>query len=794
MKNYLFLVFLLPQIVLAEILCPTCKDDVTIDDFSGGLNTAVSLRKIPLTMSPNVRNLLIDEKPGSLIQRKGFIIAGSSMTLRAGNGITGIFPYYSDDGTTKFLVTDSSIVLETSDFKAWVEVGRGFNTSVLLRCVQVRNKMWCANGSDAVFTWDSSTRVTLNGTVGTPNVPKFKYPVYYQERVWGLNTVANGSSLDFNAIISTENRLIAPDDYLAWPADRSGLQINVGQGDGQVGTGLWIQDGLLRIGKQNSIYTIYGTDPYTARKTDSQTGLVSFDSVVTLDGNVYYLGPDGIYENLRRISDAFAPDIETFQKDTTQTLENLWETQADFGRGSFLFGSTATLSGFLVPQAEDFRLNWTGDSEPGGSSITLHGGSTATVWGIRIPTDTVPAPYLGVARRMDFWSAKPLSGSGFKLRITVRNPRTGKESFSETNDFNPGVNTQRRTFLFDDPIVANYETGGEAIFTAEDIANSSFTIKFEKKDLISGATLYLFPSTITGNANIFLSPATTVQFISEVSTLTSVTAWGNLESVRNTNGGTVNYFIRTSTSSVNIATQVWTNITPGVRINAPTINNYVQWASTIASVSTITTTNIDNVTIGHIEGAGSTNRAFAIDWKNRYWLFVATETSGKFSLGYVKARITNPRPDAFVLFDGINIRSLAKDRANTLYAGAASTGTVYRLDYGTNDDGRAIISVYESPGLVFGETYKDKVIQQIYLEGQKEAGATLKFGLSVDGGAYTERAISIDGSGRYTSVLEGLGPSNRGKQIQFSIKNDQLDKGLTFENLTPIYRVEERVK
>ena len=335
---------------------------------------------------------------------------------------------------------------------------------------------------------------------------------------------------------------------------------------------------------------------------------------------------------------------------------------------------------------------------------------------------------------------------------------------------------------------------GDAKWSADELVNSSFTIKVEAEGIASGCSFYFYPSSVTGNANIILQPSTTFQFLSEVSTLTSVTAWGNFESARNTNGGTIDYFIRASTSSVNITTQVWTNITPGVRINAPVINNYIQWASTITSISTITPSNIDNVTIGHIEGAGSVNRAFGIDWKNRYWLFVATETSGDFSLGYIKARITNPRPDAFVLFDGINIRSLAKDRTNTLYAGAASTGTVYRLDYGTNDNGQIIVPVYESPGLTFGETYKDKVVQMMLLEGQKETGATLKLGISADGASYTERTVSIDGSGRYTTVLKGLTPNNRGETIQFRIKNDQLDKGLTLENMTPVYTVEERLK
>lgn len=795
--RYFWLFLLIPGLLKAEVL-PDKSEGEIIDDFSGGLNTAVSLQKVPKDMSPNIRNLLIDKKPGSLVQRKGFIIAGSSRVFNSGNGITGIYPFYSEDGTTKFLVTDSSTVLETQDFNSWNFVGSGFTSTVLMRCIQARNKMWCSNGFEPNFTWDSSTRVTLNGTVGTPNVPKFKYMIYYQDRVFGLNTSANGSSLDYSAIVSTENRILAPDDFLAWPAIN---RVNVGQGDGQVGQGLWVQDGLLRVAKQNSIYTIYGTEPYIPKKTDSQVGLVSNDSVVILDGNAYFIGPNGIYENLRRISDAFAPDIDTFQRDTTRVLDKTWDTQNDFSAGSFIHGSTATVDGLLTIQKPPYAINSNPDISMADSGIELasssvHNGvsGTTTTGNSFISFDqsvmiSTNIPFIGYVDRIELFMNHfgPNPSATCTARVSILNTRTNLSEFVD-HDVHFGANGGSTPNLE----VFTFRTGN-VLFTGKDIAISSMQIKVEYHGGEAERFRVAKP-TVTSGATIILNPATTVQFISEVSTFAVVTAWGTFDSARNTNGGAINYYLRTSTSSVNIATQTWMQVTPGVIVNAPLINNFIQWASTITSVSTFTNTaNINNVTISHIEGAGSISRPFATDWDNRYWLSVATETSANFSLIYVKAKSTNPKPDAFVLFDGINIRSFGKDRTNTLYGGSVSTGIVYRLDYGTNDNGNIITPVYETPGLAFGENYFNKTVSKVLLDGQKTTGGTLKFGISVDGSDFTERSISIDGSGRYTNVIQGIDPKS-GKVHRYRLKMNQLDKEMVFDNLTPIYSVEPVLK
>jgi len=169
-KLFLFLSFLSPAMLNGAALPEDAKTDVIIDDVSGGWATSVPAHKLSKEFSPNLRNMDIEN--GSIKQIKGFIEIGSTNTLTAGHEI---YPYNLEDGSQFFLVTDSSRVLETSDFKSYVFVSSGHNTGVLMRCKQIDEKMWCSNGVDSVFTWDHSVKTILDGTKGTPNVPKGKY-------------------------------------------------------------------------------------------------------------------------------------------------------------------------------------------------------------------------------------------------------------------------------------------------------------------------------------------------------------------------------------------------------------------------------------------------------------------------------------------------------------------------------------------------------------------------------------------------------------------------------------------
>ena len=751
--------------------CPTCETAIILDDISGGLNTTLPAYKIP-SFSPRMRNVFIDN--GKIEMINGLDVAGSTNVL---GGITGIFPFVLETGKSSFLVTDSSMILETSDFGSYVFVSSGLNTAVLTRCLQVRNKMWCSNGVDSVFTWDGTSKVNLDGTNGTPDVPQFKYMCYWQNRVFGLNTASNGSSLDWSEVKSTAGVQIAPDHYLAWP---SGNNLSVGRGDGQVGTGQWVSDGQLNVGKENSIYTIFGTNSssFFDRKTVADVGINSHDSITVLDGRTYYAGQNGFYENSSRISDSIIPDIALVQKETSKTIRTLWESQSDFGAGNMFNGSTATPSGLLTLRTDSLYANNNRSAEPTSVPVYTLNSSNNSFDGNLLSTNTIPYGFFGYVHSVDFWGR--CSNSACPIQITVKNLRT-----------NTSVILTKTI-----PVTSNYiritstvgvdDNGNKPLYDKYELDNGTMNVAIARGQPYTTEVFEFYSATTAGQSTIFMLSGTTAQFVSEVATLTSITSWGNFDSVNNTNNGRLEFFIRTSTSSVNITTQTWSSIVPGVRISAPIINNYAQWASTMVSASTQNHVNVDNVSIDHIEGAGSANRPFGIEWNNRWWVEVATDTSGKFSKIYVKSRITNKNPYAWMPIEGINIRSFAKDGSRTLYGGAASTGVVYRLDYGTNFDGQAINPVYETPDIYMGAPFDEKSLWEYLLIADKESGNNLTLGFSIDGGAFTDTTISLDGSGRLIKTIQNV--TGIGKYFRWRFANNQTDKRLSVTNFAVTYR------
>lgn len=760
-------------------ILPKATQEEIIDDFSGGLNTSNPSHKISSNYSPYMRNVYIDN--GKIERANGFVTIGSSRTLTK---VTGIYPFVRESGQTTFLVTDSSITLETADFLFWTFVSSGSNTGSILRWLQVRNKMWGFNGVDSVITYDGTTKVILNGSGSTPNVPKFKYGAYYQDRVWGFSVPNAASDLYFTSTISTDNVIIAPDDNRAFPPINL---LHVGQGDGTIGTSLFVHQGFLRAGKERSIHTIYGDDPsnYFPKKEETKIGIASDESVVVLDGQSYYLGPDGIYRDVTRISDLIEPDVGTFNSGTTNIVENSWDTQTDFARGQF-FGTTATVTGLLINQAGHFKPN-TAETNPGAQFIQLNSTGMATIVSTIVAGSQLPQGFFGYPARVRFWVRYNETGTidchagaaSNPLTFTIRNARTGSNG---SVDINGGLGSAFNGIDLD------FGSGPPVNFDAQDIntQQSSFTMTVKVNATDSKCVFDIMPASQTNVSTVDMFPSSTTQFISDISTLSSNVAWANFDSVRTTNGGTINYFFRTSTSPVNVATQTWQGITPGVVIPAPTINKYIQWASTLTALQlAMDIISIDKVTIDHIEGQSSASRAVGIDWKNRYWLSVTTGTDTSVRAIYVKSKFTNRNPNAWMVMDGIPINCFART-STVLYGGAISTGIIYRLDYGTNYDGAPIQSIYDTPDLALKDYFFNKYIHKYLIDGSKSAGGVMSIGSSVNQGDFTYSTFSITGTGRYSRIVEGV-TSGVVKTLRLRLQNGQKDIGLGINNVDILY-------
>ncbi len=754
-----------------------------IYDFSGGLNTNDPSHKLDNSFSPYMRNVFIDN--GKIERVSGFSTIGSTMVLRS---VTGVFPFVQEDGTTKFLITDSSLTLQTSDFSAWVLVSSAASSLALLNWMQVRNKMWGFNGVDPVIVWDGVSKVILNGNptrtgVATPNVPKFRYGAYFNDRVWGLSVPNAASDLYFASVITTDNIIIAPDDARAWPAINL---IHIGQGDGQVGTSLFVSDGQLRVGKERAIHTIFGDSPgsFNPRKENTDIGVASNDSIAIVDGEAHFLSKNGIYKSSKRISDLIQPDVENFYSLANGTIQNIWDSQGDFDKGQYnqsissgsgvvkLFKGRTVNVLYSSQRIPDYAV---GPFDPGTTSYTtildfavanqwLDSENFIYVQKIRIPMDTTGTA-LGVSAR---------------IRATLTNKFTGLQQTTVTSVNNPAGSVV--DFIF---------SSHSLTFQGFHLRQSSMSVKLEwenfSEPLAQGARVFS-PEQAAG-WQVFLAGETTGQYISQVATNTVITSWQTFESNNNTNGGTINYYIRSSTSIVNITTQTWQTINTGVTIPFSTLNRFVQWAATLtASVDFSGEPEITNAFVNHLEGGGAISRAAGINWKNRYWLSVSTSSNASDRIIYVKSKITNKNPDAWMPIQDAPICSFARN-GDILYGGMCSTGIVVRLDYGTNFNGVAIQSTYDTPDMILGDPYYDKDISRYIIDGQKSSGGTLTLGTSVDQATFVNESFSIDGSNRYSKVRNKIG--KHGKTLRLRLSNMELDKTFKVNSVGVIYKRSE---
>lgn len=334
----------------------------------GTLNTAMSPNKLPEGHSPDNQNVWMDEKPGSLVTSNGYTKLGE---LPSGLSPTLLLNYFkTSDGSQLLICSDGQTVWKTTNYVTFTSIQTGLSPYFQLRGVVVRDKVWLTNGSDPVMTYDGTTLTVLNGTGGTPNVPLGKYIAYHDERVWLYGISGSPSKLYFSELTDSAGTEIAPDNSSAWPVSNN-LQIS--EGDADIGTALFLYRGYLYASKAFSIWRISGYDVYTyARvKTRASTGTRFAESIQIVDNLVHFIGADGLYtfdgEEAQRISDLIDPSsteegIFSFrslqQNLLNNTFWNLSDT-ADFDAGT-VPGTLSTASNALslVP-ADDSEADFT---------------------------------------------------------------------------------------------------------------------------------------------------------------------------------------------------------------------------------------------------------------------------------------------------------------------------------------------------------------------------------------------------------------------------------------------------
>src|SRR3990167_7673889 len=309
-KAFIMAILLVPGLAFAANLPEGAKLE-QFDDFSGGLNTRTAPHKLPKNQTPNAENGLIDEVPGSIVERNGMSLAGRNPYL---SKVSFQFEFFPETGDRGLFQSDGGTLTYTTDMVNYTVIKNTFTTTAKLRAAQGRGFAMFTNKQDTVLISSGFIGIPLDGLNGRPLAPRGAFPFFYQERFFLYSSTSNPSDLHWSEQSSTAGYVIPLTDIYMWPWSN---QLIIGDGDGSEGSGADVYKGQPRLHKYNkSIYTLYGIDEtdYNARRTNAHSGTIANESIVQSDNFEYYLQKNGVEmfdsADSIRISDDIFPDIE----------------------------------------------------------------------------------------------------------------------------------------------------------------------------------------------------------------------------------------------------------------------------------------------------------------------------------------------------------------------------------------------------------------------------------------------------------------------------------------------------
>lgn len=617
----------------------------------GTLNTASSPFKLPEGHSPNHQNVWVDEKPGSVVTSKGYIKLG---TLPSNLPPTfGIEFFKSSDGSSRIVVSDGQNVYQTTDYVNYSTITTGLSPFFQLRGKVIRDKLWLTNGSDSVMTWDGTALVTLDGSGSTPDVPKGKFIEYHDERVFMYGIDGDLSASRFTALTDTAGTEITPDDADAWPTDN---EIQISEGDADIGTGIFIYRGYLYFSKQYSFWRLVGYDEYTYSrvKTRSSTGTRFQESVAIKDNLVHFIGVDGFYvfdgEESKRISDPIdpaSPDAGVFAfRNLQQPLLNnqFWNisTTGDFATGTVprnFDTSNDTLSLKADDSQADFNAgthtNTTADDNPGNLQLAIvdsgnPGNIISTnktaflVEGANIPHYGIPAYItdgnqnnnagfkvtgnnLSVSWRIDlgstqrigraiirqYYSESTFGGAPFVSAAYIR----GSNDATNWTILGPVVGPGYTGAINHFSIITGNVEPLLLVVEAQDFTIDFSTANFRYVEFFLTSNSSLATAHVIKELEVYLAGYhPSGQFLSlPINFGTAPGNYGSLAATITTNGEAYQFFTQSSSDSVTWDPEV--NVSNGGVIGS-TLKQYLRWGVNLASSTGVSTPVIDKVYVG----------------------------------------------------------------------------------------------------------------------------------------------------------------------------------------------------
>ena len=798
MRKFIFIGLLagLFSNVSAEQLPPDVKLE-SFTDFSGGLNTNTVPHKMDKKYSPYISNMYPDYKYGQIGSVNGYTVLGTTPTLGA---ITFLDQFIPSTGAVQYLVSDGTTVLQTSDFSMWTLVRAGLSGNFQLNGKQIDNKYWFTNKNDAVFTWNGSSTIILDGSVQagvlTPNVPRGQFIEYWQGRVFVYNTTNSVSEIQFCDIASTDSIpvKIAPDNVNAWPRDNEHV-LTFQPGNGEEGTAMWVYKYQLHVGKPSGIGVWYGIDEndFKIKELPVSDGPENDGSVIVADNVTYFLGKRHINmfdgQNVIPLTNGIEDNIEEVESRLGAISRILYDNTSDFQFGKF--GGATFRDGGV-----DFANVVVISSQVQASSTTIGGAGFDT--GFIDITSMTMLSTLGTAAGLGNASSHTLTFSGVPYIVGIW-----------------GRSLQTNGFTSPKIVIKNKITGRSvevAFLWPEGDADGSFSVlsfahndtTFSKRDLETGNVQYKIYYNHVGGAvpsfeyaqleigavgSYLIIKTTSAQYESTITTATNITGnWGKFTTSQSDIAPPdIQYRYRLGTSIADLTSKAWTDITPGADLSGTVDQTYFQWG---ASATTLNTSGTILETVDSVQAVytspGNRVRIPAALRDGRYWVAIPTAVAATTRVVYAKNKTLENASPAWTMLEGLNVGAFL-NTSDVFYGGSSQSGTVYRLDFGDTFNGSAIVPTIRTSEVTMGKPLFKKQALKYCLDAEGSISDEVDLSVYVDTQTTKTHTFTLNRTGNNYVCLSDTQKAT-GFKFQFQLSGDGIGVPLKINGLDVYYK------
>src|SRR3989339_430982 len=226
--------------------------------------------------------------------------------------------------------------------------------------------------------------------------------------------------------------------------------------------------------------------------------------------------------------------------------------------------------------------------------------------------------------------------------------------------------------------------------------------------------------------SITLQAATTGEYIHDCAQTDAINSWGNFQANSVLDNGSISYYVSTGAScdSVERATATWN----AQSNNAPIIISTAAYLGIkeIFTISAAThTALLRDVTINWLEGTSRPPTASAVYLERYYMAYTTSSASGRNDFVFVA-----DKNDAVTFLDGMSCYSMAIFNRKLFCGDANSTGKLYQLEIGEDDDGKAFTSEIRTKAYSFGDPDAEKEFIKMYASFAPETESILDINIT----------------------------------------------------------------